>query len=232
MQKTNKNKSTTHVQKVKLEQPMIKKQDYFSPGSISLLPHIYRGQGKLGVPGTKVYDLAIQNLSISTTATIFPIFLPAQGVALNQRDGDICFMEEIEIIYTCNAANTDIFSNLRIVILQWYPNDAIAAPTAANIFQTSTDGVYSVLDYGYSDQFRIIYDQLHSFSGTATNPTMSSNQSVHKVIKSSQFRSRVQFITGTTNGSGKLYFLSVSDSSIAPEPGLIFKSRVSFATEN
>jgi len=225
-------KKPRNITKVKLETPIVKQKDRVTPGSVSLLPHIYRGPKRPGSGATKVYDLAVQNITPSTTASLLAIFAPAQGVALNQRTGDVIYYQQMEMIYTCNAANADIYSSLRVMLFQWHPNSNLIAPTAADILQTVTEGIYAVVDYGYSNQFIIFYDQLHAFAGTATNPSASSNQAVHKVFGANSVTRKVLFAPGTNAGSNILFLLTVSDSAVAPTPNLNFKFRVTYEEEN
>jgi len=226
-----KSKAQKRITKVRLERPIIKQRNHITPGSTSLLPHVYKAPKRQGFGTMKVYDLALQTLAPTTTAIITPLFAPAQGVALNNRVGDVVYLDQMDMNYTCDAANSDIYSNLRVMCIQWHNNSSLVAPTLATILQTVSDGIYGVLDYGYSDQFTVFWDERHSFSGTATNPTASSNQGAKMVFPAGTFKRKVIFNTGTTAGSNLPYMISFSDSAAAPSPNLIFKSRITYQEE-
>lgn len=189
------------------------------------------GRGKRGKAQTKVND--IQNIaSVSTTGAVLNgLSGPSQGVALNQRTGDVIYLDKMYITYTCDAANTDVYSALRVVIFQWHPNSALANPTVTDILQSSTFNVCAMYDWNYSNQYTIVYDRLHTFAGLATAPTSSTNQCWSGEISLARCRKRSQFQLGTTYGSEQLYCLVISDSSVIPYPNITMVSRVTYTEE-
>lgn len=181
-----------------------------------------------GEPAVKVVDANLIVATPSTTPILFNLFAPTQGPALNQRTGDITFIDRMWITYTCNAANADVFSSLRLILFQWKPNDLSQPPTAAVILQSVADNVYAMYDWNFSDQYRILFDRIHSFSGTLTNPTSSTNQCISQEISLAPCVKRVEFGFGLPTGDNVIFLMVMSDSAIAPFPNLNFKSRITY----
>jgi len=200
-----------------------------SPYSFSLMPHIVRpNRVPRGENELKVFDTAISVTTPTTTAFLFNCFTPSQGVALNQRTGDIVYVKNVEMVYTCNAANADLFSSLRVMLFQWRPNAGLIAPVSSDILQVSADGIYAFLDVPFGDQYHVFYDHLHCFAGLAAAPTSSTNQGMHRVFSPGSFTPKVNFGFSLTTAANSIWLLAVSDSAIAPTPNLSFKARISF----
>lgn len=191
----------------------------------------YPKKNRKGGPIVKFFDNTLYSITPSSVPSIQGLFAPAQGVALTQRIGDVTYLKKMYINYTCNAANADIYSSLRVILFQWTPNNGLIAPVYTDLLQTSSDGVYAMYDWNYSDQYRILYDKLHSFSGTATAPTASTNQCVSEEISLASAFKKVNFTIGATTCSNSIYVLAVSDSVIAPFPNFILKTRIEHEEE-
>jgi len=206
-----------------------KSDEHASPNCINMMPHISFPQRNRQHQLRKVYDLALLALSPSTTTTLTALFSPGQNVAVNGRTGDFTYSDALEFTYTIACANADLYTTVRVQIIQWYENNGLVAPTAAILFQLAADGIYAMPDLNYSNQYHIVYDRLHSFAGLATAPTSSSNQAVHMVLRApSQFRPKNTFTVGAATCDNCLYLVVTSDSAIAPFPVMNFKSRQVF----
>jgi len=184
-----------------------------------------------GEKSDKAYDASGAGQNVVITGTFSPCFGPTQGVAFNQRIGDTIFFNKMWLNYTINAANTDVLSSARIILFQWHPNSGLVAPTVATILMLVSLNVLSMYDWQYSNQFTILYDRMHSFAGTATNPTASSNQCVSVQIPLGKARKRAEFVAGSANGSEQIYILFISDSAVIPYPVLNWVSRITFTDE-
>jgi len=184
-----------------------------------------------GGPVVKFFDNSLFNATIGTIPTVQGLYAPAQGAQVTQRVGDVAFLHKMYLTYTCNAANTDVFSALRVILFQWRPNNGLIAPVATDILQITADGIYAMYDWNFSDQYRILYDKLHTFAGTATNPATSCNQCVSQSISLASAFKKVNFSIGAVTCSNSIYFLAVSDSLVLPFPNLLLKSRITFEEE-
>jgi len=179
----------------------------------------------------KFFDSNVTAYSPSSSGIVQSLFAPAQGVSVTNRLGDVCFLRGMVINYTINAANADVVSSCRIILFQWKPNANLLAPTVSSILQLATDNIYAMYDWNFSDQYVILYDKLHSFSGTSTAPTASSNQNWAGEISLSRASKKVNFAVSAVTGSNEIYLLAISDSAVIPFPTLTFKSRVMFEDE-
>ncbi len=188
-------------------------------------------QAKRGHSQLKINDT--QNIaSVSSSGTILPgLSGPAQGVALNQRTGDVIYLNKFYITYTVDAANSDVFSSLRVILFQWHPNSALASPTVADILQSSTFNVCAMYDWNFSNQYTILYDRLHSFAGLSTAPTASTNQCWSGEISLAPAVKRSVFQLATTFGSEQLYCLVISDSGVVPYPNITIVARVVYSED-
>jgi len=187
---------------------------------------------KRGKTQMKIIDNLSTTSSVSTSGAILPgLSGPSQGVALNQRTGDVIYLEKMYITYTVNAANTDVFSSFRVIIFQWHPNSALAAPTVADILQNSSYNVYAMYDWNFSNQYTILYDRIHSMAGIATAPTASTNQVWSGEITLARAVKRSVFQLGTTFGSEQLYCLAISDSGVTPFPVFTIGTRITYSEE-
>jgi len=176
----------------------------------------------------KFFDSTYTTYTPSTSGVLQNLTTISQGVTESNRVGDICHLKHLVVNYNCNAANADVFSSVRVVIFQWRSNIALIAPVVTDIFQIAADGIGAMFDVNYSDMFTILYDKLHSFSGTFTAPTASSNQNWAGYIDLTKANCKINFAAGSATGSNFIYLLAISDSAIAPFPNLVLKSRVFF----
>jgi len=226
----NKTQKSKSVQVTKKEKKMMIKSDptcpVFTKGVGLPLPMHQRG-----LPTVKIFDSNVMTISPTTTPQIFGLFAPSQGPSITQRIGDVVYVRNMAITYTCNAANADVFSSLRLIVFQWIPNNALAAPSATSILQLTSDGVYAFYDVNFEGQYRILMDHIHSFSGTFTAPTASSNQCCSQKISLAPAFHRITFSNGAVTCDRSFYLLAVSDSAIAPTPNLTFKTRITFEEE-
>jgi len=228
------NKNYTNNRKNKNKKNVVKKKKLTMKNELPYVTYVNGGPLPLkrkGMPTVKIFDNNLTTITPSTTATIQGLFAPAQGVAITNRIGDIVYLRKMSVIYNCNAANADIFSQLRVVIFQWIPNNALIAPLATSIFQLAADHVYAMYDVNFQDQYRILYDKIHAFAGTSTNPSSSVNQTYSGNISLSSAFKRCAFTLGGITNSNSIYLLTVSDSGIVPFPTLNFKSRICFEEE-
>jgi len=114
-------------------------------------------------------------------------------------------------------------------LFQWHPNSGLVAPTVGSILQTAS--MLSMYDWQNSNQFIILYDVVHSFAGTDSAPTASTNQLFFGRIGIGQAVKRSMFTTAAATGSEQFYLLLISDSLLAPSPNLSGNTRVTYCEE-
>jgi len=176
----------------------------------------------------KVFDSGIFTTTPSTSGSIQDLTTISQGVTLSERVGDVAHLKQFWLSYTCNAANSDIFSTVRIIIFQWHVNLFYRAPLPTDILQLASDNVNAFLDINFADQATILYDATHSFSGTATAPTASSNQNFQGELSLSRCNKKIVFQNSVAAGSNFIFSLQISDSAVIPFPVVNMKARCAF----
>jgi len=193
-------------------------------------PEVNRGDGT-----KKVVDQpAVFSAGVSTSGTIVDLTQILQGNNVNTRTGDCVYIEKLFINYSVNSLSSDLFTNLRVIVFQWKPNTAISAnPLPASTLQNvATYGIYNFYDWQFSNQFKILYDRVHSLVGNATSGASSGNQNwFGEIPLKGRAVKRIEFAFGSVNGSCKIYACFISDSAIAPFPQINFNSRLIYSEE-
>jgi len=182
-----------------------------------------------GQPQIKFVDVNYSVVAASTGTVLNGITNVSQGVGVSQRTGDTIYLKRLYINYSVNAANSDIFSTFRIIIFQWHPNSALVAPTVNDILQTTN--LYSLYDWQFSSQYTILYDMVHSLSGTAATPCTSSNQAFFGEIGIGQAQKRAEFSPALSTGSEQFFIIVISDSAVAPFPSFNATTRLTYSEE-
>jgi len=180
----------------------------------------------------KFDDGQIAPFSVILTGTMGSLTSIAQGTTINQRVGDQIRLRGAYLNLTVTAANADITNQVRLLFFQWHPNLATGSPVIANILQTpTTNGVLSHPNVQFQDQFTILFDRLFNLSGVTTAPTANSQHVIREQFILPR-RPVVNFMAGSsTNASNTIWYLALSDSSIAPNPSLTFDLRMMFVDE-
>ena len=161
----------------------------------------------------KSFDQGVA-LGISNTPIIQSLCDVPQGDLDTNRNGD-----QLEIVrYTAKInivnSSTDTFNTMRCVLFRWNQDDT-TAPVASDVLQ-ATVGVFSNYnrDNLRAKKFTILDDW---FECTSLNGEFAKTHTYDR-----QFNSKVKFQSSTTNGTGKLYYCIVSDSSANPHPFVSF----------
>jgi len=177
----------------------------------------------------KVFDTSQSAANIGAGATVSALTAVPQGVTQSERVGDQMEFVDCEFTYQLVQANADIYSDVRVIIFQWFPNTTISgAPVLADILpNTAAVGLYSAYNWQYRSQYHILFDKLWSLAGLTTAPT--SKTAVSQLnVRLKNMRKEVVFTPGTTNGSNLLWLLTISDSVIAPFPQFNLQYRTKF----
>jgi hypothetical protein len=174
----------------------------------------------LQAPSNSTGSVGIENLT-----------LIAQGPGQSQRIADTVWLQHMDVRFSANAANADVFSHMRFFFFIWKENTLVANPTSAAIFTSATSqSVYTMLDYENRALRKLVSpDYLLNFTGTSTNPTKGSQIDI---IKRYELKNtRVDYTLGATTGINQLFFINYSDSLLTPFPSYQFLARVWYYDE-
>lgn len=138
------------------------------------------------------------------------IFSPPQGDGNGERVGDRISFKSLSLNYTVYSNNTGSVSPVvRIILFKWKPDTANDTPTLATILEGSTYIAPYVGEREARRKFNVVYDKMHICNPAATAGN------VHVVNKTIPLKGKVYFNEGLTTGSGKLYLLALSSTSVA-----------------
>jgi len=161
----------------------------------------------------------------ATAVRIGPFNIMTQGVAQSQRIGDRVRNYSWEVRVNINAANSDVFSAARVLIVRWLEDTAVSTPGITDILQSTTALELSSYDFeNYGRRFTILRDWIFPFTGTGTNPTLGSN--LYHMEDISLNGTQIQFNPGATTGVGHYYMFLFSNSAVSPFPVLNLNSRL------
>jgi len=176
-------------------------------------------------PAFKYVDTFGSNINIMSTGTVLPgLVQVAQGTGVSARVGNRVYAEKLFLNFNIVQANTDITSQVRIMIWQWHPNSSFFTPTVLDFLETVND-VQSMYNWEFSDQADPIFDQIYFLAGTATNPTTSSHAGFYGEIPLNRARKTLEFTGASALGANQFYLLVISDSLVAPFPVLDYTTR-------
>jgi hypothetical protein len=166
--------------------------------------------------------------AVTTSGVIGALFNVAQGTQDGQRIGDAIRVMTLTIgTLQAYAYNSDVISHMRMIIFQWIPNIADAAPTIADILETpTTNSCFSLLNVEHSPEYVILYDHLFSFAGTSTVPTDKSDHVIKNKRVKRPPKSIVYEATSSSGSAGTVCLLLISDSSASPNPAINYSFRV------
>jgi len=121
------------------------------------------------------------------------------------------------------------FTAVRFMVVQQLPNSGLLTFTMTNVMQISND-VNSFYNVDLASNFRILHDEVLAMSGVAASPTPSGYQSIYRKVNLKDAVKNLLFNNAATTCSGKVFFVALGNSLIAPFPNLIGYSRVYFLT--
>jgi len=182
-----------------------------------------------GLPQVKFYDLLVTGSFTNSGSITASRLQPSQGIAVNQRTGDVVYIKKMWMNYSLSIDTAIDGAVARLIVFQWHPNSSVVLPIVNDILQTST--VYSMYDWNFSDQFRILYDKVHFLSGAAMDNTTGSNQGYFGEVQTTEAVKLAEFGLGATTGSQQLFILLITDVLVAPFPSFVIQTRVSYCEE-
>lgn len=152
----------------------------------------------------------------------------AQGDTDLTRDGDQLTMGKLVFfleLAQSSGVGFDVHNAVRVILFQWFPQ---SAPAVSDILDQGT-GTAPYYHY-FTDKaksFKILHDKIHRLQ--RDDPTAGGQVKIFKRrFKVRPGRKKIQYVSGGTTGSNKIYLLLMSDSSVTPHPTAYFHSRLNF----
>lgn len=159
--------------------------------------------------------------TIDFNGTVTRLTAVPQGDTDLARDGDQLQLTSWQLRFAFVVG--DAYNIMRIIIFRWDMDDSEDTPTAPEILFNvgSTNSPLSSFnqDSIRQKQMRILYDKLVTID--TYNPIK-----VFKIKKRNS--SKISFSGGTTNGTGHLYMLVVSDSGAVTHPAIAYDFKCNF----
>ena len=185
--------------------------------------YVRKAIGKIKANIETKYLSTSEALTVDYNGVIRKLSGTIQGGADYQRVGDQITCRSITVRFApTNTADT--FNICRMILFRWTQDDNVTSPYASSILD-STGYTTAPLSGWFFDamrakKFKVLYDK--SFD-TNADLSVASNfpRKVH--IK---LNSKVNYFNATANGTGNIYMLLISDSSIAPHPIINYASQL------
>lgn len=163
---------------------------------------------------------------IGTTAVVTNLSPIAQGDLVSQRQGSKVDLSGI--VFNYNLQSADAFNLVRVIVFQWYMDNASETPDISDLLQ-NTGSIQDVMVSPYLrksgvQKYRILLDKTHAlntdYSGGVTVTKPSKN-----FIKKG-FRKSLSFANTATTGTGAIYVCTISDSAAVSHPVINYNARV------
>lgn len=191
----------------------------------------------------KAWYFTSGTVNVTTAGTCTKISSVGQGVADNDRNGDVLRKKMISFMYTITVgaagliAAADIFNTVRVIIFEWLNDDYATVPTPQNVIENSAVTVKTIALQNWDTKhlYKVLYDRSHVvFNSPIWNGAAVTWQ--HGVGGTFQtavpvnipLKSKVEFDANGQTGKGHLYVLLISDSAFTPNPTIEFSSRLLF----
>lgn len=149
------------------------------------------------------------------------IVLPKQGLQADERVGNKIVTTKIEMRYQCTTAPTDIFNQVRLLLV-YAPNPDI---NILQILDYDGGGNISPLSftkaYSTGTMFQVLWDQVHILNPQSSNATVQGEISIPCKLPSTwDYNQNFE--------SGFFALVWIGDSSFAPHPALTFQMRAQY----
>ncbi len=157
----------------------------------------------------KFLDGDLGNLTANSTAgfTATLITPPAQGNGNGQRVGDDLYMTSIEVDGRLDTS-TNKNAAMRVMLIQWNEDNAVATPAAANIFTNTTNNDLLTAHYVINPdrKYKVLYDRKFYFDAN--------NDSALKHVKIKLFGRKlgsrsISFNPAAITGVGNYFILTM-----------------------
>jgi len=186
----------------------------------------HKKQGKTTIPlplNMRHFDNVATNTNITSAGVLADEVDIPQGQTDGQRVGDAILLHSLEGIFSLSTQNSDVFNNVRCLLIKWLPNSALLVPVTSSILTSATP--WSMHTWtNENTNFIVLWDKLVSLSGTATNPCSSGNQNFG--FKFNFGGELVRYASSATSGPGHYFLMFISDSAAPPYPVINYTVRV------
>lgn len=176
----------------------------------------------------KYFSLTALNGTTSSTMGVADLTQIAQGDGDTQRNGDrvqLCGTLDIRmVVQNSQGGGFDAYNVVRFIVFQWHPN---TTPTVGDILlagPSSVVDVYSQYSHDNRQQYKILKD--YTFTTIAASDKL--NIFKHFLIPMKRASKNVQFSSGTTTGTNKIYYILGSDSGVSPHPTYTLSTKLFF----
>jgi hypothetical protein len=175
----------------------------------------------------KYLDSGLLNQNVTAGGAVNALVNIPQGDTQSQRVSDVIFMSKMELTFSLEMANADIYATSRLIVFQWFPN---TLPVVASVLESPGSlFCYSNYNFQTQDLYSIHFDSMYHQSGTATAPTESTNVG-KKQMRVRIGRKKVEYaLASTTVMTNQLWLLYISDSAVIPYPVINWVSRIFYA---
>ncbi len=172
--------------------------------------------------------------------TPIKIAMPSPGTSASTRIGGQIKILELAFNYIIlpNALQgSDAMVGYRFTIFQWWPDDTVQPPLAADLYSASATILQDALAFisvARRPLFKVIYDVAGTLSGSSDQPIAGANSTGVQKLRLRVPRSVVNFNTTSADGPGQLYFLfrqaDLTDNAVTANtiPYMNYMTQVSF----
>jgi len=180
--------------------------------------------------------------TVSTAGQLTRLTSIAQGIGQSARAGDEVSLKTITWRWTATVgaagliAAADQFNVIRAIVFRYHLDDAIAAPTVAQILNTSTSTNLTIapLNFDNVEEYTILKDENIVLYNTPiwNGSAVTWQHGVGGTLSGSQapisLKGKIAFSNAGVNGANHVYVLFVSDSAFAPNPLIELVSTVTY----
>jgi len=185
------------------------------PGEIQSA--LARRDNRLRVEKYADYEFVTSSIPASTSGNIQQLTVIQQGVAQSQRIADTVFLNRMDL--RMSVIWGDSTNIARFTIIKYLIDTSITPPSMGEIYDQFTMAPYCPFSFENRKYYRVLYDKTWSLTGPlATSTTLSSKSCFVDVSSLGLGSSRIDFDAGAPSGTGHIFGLWSSDSSIAPYP--------------
>ena len=171
-------------------------------------------------------DSSLEVSNAGLTLGVKCLSLVGVGNAAYEREGLKITPTYLQFRY--RVAGADSFNYLRVILIQYLEDDAVAAPTLIDVLQNTTpNGFLQPYRRSAGNRVRLLYDKTHNMiSGTNNyHQVRFVRMPLQKKLKIKQ----LIYNAGTsTAATGNIYLLAISDSQVSTHPTISYVSKMSY----
>lgn len=167
-----------------------------------------------GIQQLKYFNYFNVGQLIDWAGAVVKLSSPIQGQGDTQRIGDTIKCTSLNLSYSIanpsagTTAPASLEQIVRVIVFRWLPQDS-TAPILGDVMNTTLSqyAVFTQYNDDKRDQFEVLYDKSHKVSSYQNGFAGSSLVAQHYI----KCNKKIEYTTGTTNGTGNIYMLYVSD---------------------